>query len=78
MEKALERVIDGHMSFQQAAEAFEVPKSTLYNKYRGRNGGKLGRPPILSVLEEKNVVNTVTAASSFGYPFTQQLLCEFV
>jgi hypothetical protein len=53
MEKALERVIEGHMSFQQAVEAFEVPKSTLYNKYRGRNGGKLGRPPILSVLEEK-------------------------
>lgn len=78
MENALIAVINDGWSFGQAAEYFDVRKSTLYEKYRGRHSDKLGRPPVLSVPEEKQMVAALEVAANFYYPFTQQDLKLFI
>lgn len=78
LERALEAVIADGMSFKQAAEAYQVPKTTIYRKYRGQNGDTLGRPPALNVVEENQIVNGMITAAEFGYPFTISELKRFV
>lgn len=78
MENALVAVVEGGCSFKQAAERFGVPKSTLYEKYRGLHSDKLGRPPVLSAIEERWLVDAMLAAASYGYPFDRQGIKEFV
>lgn len=68
LERALEAVILDHLSFAQASARFSVPKSTLYDKYRGLHGDKLGRPPIFNVQEEKQIVSALEVAASFNFP----------
>lgn len=78
IEHALEAVIMEGYSIGQAAERWSVPKSTLWRKYRGMTSDKLGKPPALSVLEEKNIVQALTTAARFGYPFNREELKKFV
>ncbi|KAJ3661650.1 hypothetical protein Zmor_006038 [Zophobas morio] len=78
LEKALEAVIDGKMSFGQAALVYKIPKTTIFNKYRGLHSDKLGKPCILNAAEEKNIVHAMMTAASFGYPFVRQDLRQFV
>lgn len=78
MENVLEVVVDGRMSFRQAASRFNVPHVTLYRKYKGMNSSKLGRPPVLSSVEEKKIVAAVTTAASYSYPFAELDLALFV
>ncbi|GLV33348.1 hypothetical protein CBL_08618 [Carabus blaptoides fortunei] len=44
----LDDVLEEQCSFGQAVEIYHVPNSTLYTKYRGLHGDKLGRSPVLS------------------------------
>lgn len=78
MERALLAVVDGHYSFKQAAELHGVPKSTLYDIYKGEHSDKLGRPPVLSVIEERWIVDAMIIAGKFGYPFERQAVKDFV
>lgn len=78
LENALEAIVDGGLSFRQAEEQFGVPRATLYRRYRGQNGDRLGKPPVLNTNEENSIVEAITVASKFGYPFTIRLLKEFV
>lgn len=71
IKNALAEVVDGHLSFGQAAEKYSVPKITRYNKYRGNHSDRLGKPPVLSVFEEGNVVKAMVTTTSYGYPFTK-------
>lgn len=77
MENALAAVVDGHLSFRQAGERFSVHFATLYKKYRGIHGDKLGRPPILSVAEENALSDGLLVAASFGYPMTENDIKTF-
>lgn len=78
VERALEAIVTEGFSFGQAADRWEVPKATLWRKYRGLTSDKLGRPPALSVLEEKNIVNALTTSARFGYPFNREELKELI
>lgn len=78
LEKALKAVVDNRMSFKQAAEAYQVPKTTIFRKYRGQNSDILGRPPVLNNMEENQIVMAMTTAAEFGYPFTTTELKIFV
>jgi hypothetical protein len=66
------------MSFGQAAATYQVPKTTLYNKYRGNHSDKLGRPEVLTNAEEKTIAQAMIVAATFGYPFTDRTIKEFV
>lgn len=78
MEKALQAVVEEHYSFKQAAELYGVPKSTLYDIYRGQHSDKLGKPPILCATEEHWIVDAMTTAAKFGYPFEKEAIKDFV
>lgn len=55
MELALRAVVSNRMSFDQAVEAYGIPRTTLYNKYRGNHSDKLDKPSVFSTLEEKTI-----------------------
>jgi hypothetical protein len=75
IELALRAVLENQMSFGQAAATYRVPKTTLYNKYRGNHSDKLGRPGVLTNAEEKTIAQAMMV---FGYPFTDRTIKEFV
>ena len=54
MERALKAVVNGNHSIRQAAEEFNVPKSTLGDRVSGRTqmGSVSGPPRILTDKEE--------------------------
>ncbi|KAJ8910918.1 hypothetical protein NQ315_014252 [Exocentrus adspersus] len=78
MEDALRAVIEDRMSFRQAANEFNVPKSSLYRKYRGLHNQSLGRPPALKVSQEKKITDALIYAAHCGIPFTKNDLRLFV
>lgn len=78
LEAALIDVLEGNYSFSQAAERHGVPKATVWRKFRGMTSDKLGKPPALKALGERNVVQALTTAVKFGYPFSKQDLKQFV
>lgn len=78
VEAALEAVIVNNMSLRQASEQFNVPRNTIFRKYHGMNGDKLGRPPVLNPGEELQITKALTTAANFGYPFTENDLKMFV
>jgi len=55
MDKAIQAVIDDGLSIRQAAEEFNVPKSTLGDRISGRtlHGAKSGRSKYLTDEEEE-------------------------
>lgn len=55
LEKALKEVADGNLSLRQAAEKYDIPKSTIYDKYRGRHANKYGRPTVLNARDEISI-----------------------
>lgn len=78
MERALEAVVERRLSFIQAATEFGVPKSTLYDKYRGLHSDKLGRPSSISINEEKLIACAILTAADFRIPFNENNLKNFV
>lgn len=78
MEDALSAVILEQKSFSQAAEEFGVPKTTLFNKYRGLHGDKMGRKPAIPAIEEKKIVSALLTAAEFRVPFSEIDLMNFV
>lgn len=78
MENALAAVVDGQMSFRQAGEQFGVPYATLWKKYRGLHGDRLGRRPVLNIAEEKAIRDGLLVAANFGYPMREADMKLFV
>lgn len=70
MQRAYKSVEEGELSIRRAAEAFDIPKSTLYDKISGRSafGKKSGPPRYLSDSEEGELVNFLVGCSKVGYP----------
>lgn len=42
-------------SFRLAANTYNIPRSTIFRKLHGMNGPVIGRPPILFIIEDKNI-----------------------
>lgn len=78
IEDALFDVVEGGYSFRQAAERQGVPYATVYRKYKGLNPRKLGKPPVISPLEEKTIVDALLVAANYGYPMDEKDLSYFV
>ena len=70
LEKALEAVATGRLSIRAAAEAYDVPKSTLSDKYHGKHISKNGRPNALSNTDENHLLHGILTAAKWGYPLT--------
>ena len=80
MDKAIQAVIDNGISIRQAAEEFNVPKSTLGDRISGRtlHGAKSGRSKYLSDEEEDILVKFLLKCASIGYPRSRKEVIALV
>ena len=69
MDKAIQAVTDG-MSIRQAAEEFNLPKSTLGDRISGwtMHGAKSGRSKYLTDEEEDILIKFLLKCAAIGYP----------
>lgn len=67
VEKALEAIASGRLSIR-AAEACNVPKSTLSDKYHGKHISKNGRLTVLSSVDENQLLHGILTDANWGYP----------
>lgn len=68
--EAVKAVSSKKMKLRQAAEYYNVPFQTIHRRVNGKHLKKNGKPTILSLSEEKELVQTIKVASDFGYPLT--------
>lgn len=80
MDKAIQAVIDNGINIRQAAEEFNVPKSTLGDRISGRtlHGAKSGRSKYLSDEEEDILVKFLLKCASIGYPHSRKEVIALV
>lgn len=70
MEEALQNVLEGTLTIREASRRFSIPFGTLYNKYKGRHGGRPGRPTIFTRKEEVAILKAASKCSDWGFPLS--------
>lgn len=80
MDKAIQAVKDGGISIRQAAEEFNVPKSTLGDRISGRtlHGAKSGKSKYLGDEEEDILVKFLLKCAAIGYPRSRKEVIAMV
>lgn len=78
LDEALAAVKEGLMSVRGAAQHFDIPKSTIYNRIKEVHSAAHGRPTILTDKEETYICEMVKQAAEWGFPFTEVDLRHFV
>lgn len=69
LEKAVEAVKLG-MSLRKAEEKFGVPRCSINRKIKGKHLGKVGRPYVLSEVDQNTLATCISAAGDWGFPVT--------
>ena len=59
MERAVTAVKEQNMSQREASKLFKVPRATLQDRISGNRSGKLGRPKVLTDVEEDMISERV-------------------
>lgn len=79
MLSALQSIKDGK-SVSEASKLYNVPRSTLWDKYRGRVPveRKMGPDTILTEEEEKQLVKWMFEVAKLGFPVTKHQLLDSV
>jgi transposase len=65
-------------SVRKASEEFNVPKSTIQDGLAEGHDHKIGRPMVLSEVEEDMLVELLQIMANWGFPLSQMDLCHFV
>lgn len=80
MLKAIEAAKTSQMSIRKASKTFNVPKSTLIDKLKGKVPieRKIGAAPILTPAEENVLVTWILNAAKAGFPITKTQLTDSV
>ena len=71
MEQAIAAVKSKEYSVRQAAERFGVPKSTLQSRAQDKTTDRLGRPTVLTQVEEKLLVQRLVLMGEWAFPLTK-------
>lgn len=71
LEKCLDDVRSGIRSQRAAADYYGIPRSTIKNKLKGAHAKTPGRQPVLTMNEEKSIVEHVKLLCDFGFPITE-------
>ena len=76
LDKALLAVRSNTLSQRAAAKAYSIPRSTLADRITGRvpDIATSGPDPILTVAEEKELVQYIIGMCQIGYPLTKRHL----
>ena len=69
---AVKEVKEKRMSLGQAAKEFQVPKITLWDRVKDRVSDQLGRPTVLSKMEEQILVERALILGEWGFPLTRR------
>ena len=77
MQKA---AVEEGLSLRKAAELYEVPKSTLYDRVTGRTkfGAKSGPEGYLIAVEEAELLNFLLRCSDIGYAHSRKQILSIV
>ena len=68
--KAIQAIKVRKLSYRQAAEKYQIPRSTLENKVNLTHPKSLGGQPVLTKEEEGDLVHGILRAAHWGFPFT--------
>lgn len=69
LSKALEELKKG-TSARKVAEMFSIPRTTIQRHVKGLQTGKIGRPSVFSLDEEKVITECVALCADWGFPLT--------
>jgi hypothetical protein len=69
LEKAVEAVKSG-MSLRKAQDKFGVPRCSINRAITGKHTGKVGRPYVLSEIDQNVLATCISAAGDWGFPLT--------
>lgn len=62
--------VESGMPVKTAARNFCVPRTTLQRRAKGESSDQLGGPTVLSVDEEKEIVDRLLLFGEWGFPLT--------
>jgi predicted transcriptional regulator len=68
LEKALREIRSKKMSMVEAAEHYNISKSTLWRKLKNLHMKKHGGQTVLTKMEEDNISEIILFAADWGYP----------
>lgn len=68
LQRAVALVKNGVLSERQAANQFGIPKSTKNRKRNDKNLKPVGRPCVLSKIEESMLLDGLVTAGKWGFP----------
>lgn len=74
---AVQAVKDG-MSLRKAEEEFSIPKSTIKDNLEKEQLKPIGRPPVLTDVEEKMLLEYVDLLATWGFPMDGEDIRHFV
>ena len=75
---AIDALENKELSLREAAERYDIPKSTLHDHVSGghtRCGA--GRPPVLNALEEKSIVRSCQELAQLGFGVDRSLVGSY-
>lgn len=70
VEKAIQAVLDGRCTLRGAAEEFNIPYGTIYNRYHGKHIKKPGAQPVFSEAQEKAILQSIAKCADWGFPLS--------
>lgn len=70
LKAALTLVSSGEMSLRDISAMYNISKSTLSRKNNNKNMKNVGRPSILTKVDEEALVSGLITASKWGFPLT--------
>lgn len=68
LQRAVLAVRRQQLTCKEAADLFQIPKRTIYNKVHERHMKNVGAPEQLTAVEERHIVDVLLASAEFGSP----------
>lgn len=81
LQKALTEIEAGHLSIRKASQQFNVPKTTIIHRMKGRSTGnkqKTGPEPLLGTQVENRIIEWVINIAKCGFPLKKSDLLNTV
>jgi hypothetical protein len=78
LSKAIREIGNKKISINAASKRYGIAKGTLMNKIKKKHTRKVGRPLVLTTVEELSIVHHMIIVSDWGFPFSKADLCQLV
>ena len=78
LDECITRIRSGNLSQRNAEKEYKIPRSTIKNKLAGNHKKTIGRPPVITLEEEKLILNRVQLMCDYGFPATAQDVCHYI